>query len=138
MIALNNVLNIRYSKCNKWRGQIGSKKGFCIFSDVKYCYRAAAIMIGRSYRRAGAVSLHDIISRFAPDTENKTDDYIRFVCHAYGCDEYLVIDNLWDLAHLLYYMSIFEVGRKNVMCDVLGVYGFLLSFQDVCALYDRL
>lgn len=84
MIALNNYLNIRYNSHNKWRGQIGSRRGFCMFSDSRFCVRAFSIIVFRSYVRAGVRSYSDIINRYAPPSENNTSHYIDYVCRFCG------------------------------------------------------
>lgn len=43
-----NLLNIRYNESNKWKGQTGSYKGFCVFENTDYSIRAG-IKILRSY-----------------------------------------------------------------------------------------
>lgn len=78
MIGKNNYVNIRYSKLNAWRGQIGETLGFCDFEHHDYCVRAWLILM-RSYWRKGVRSVRDIVSRFAPPIENDTEKYVRFV-----------------------------------------------------------
>lgn len=41
----NNPFNIRYNPENNWKGQIEPKNGFCQFSDIRYGFRAAYIII---------------------------------------------------------------------------------------------
>lgn len=75
----NNPANIRYSESNKWYGQISPKNGFCQFSDISYGIRALCIVL-RTY--LNKYNLHDvaqIISTFAPDFENDTPAYIRYI-----------------------------------------------------------
>ena len=79
MIAANNVMNIRYNHLNRWLGLVGETKGFCVFSDRKYCIRAALILL-RTYRRKGIRTPQRIIFRYAPPKENDSSSYLRFVC----------------------------------------------------------
>ena len=79
MIGLNNPFNIRNSKRNKWLGQIGSTKGFCNFSQLDFGVRAAVKIVMVNYRRFGIKTIRDIINRFAPPSENDSEDYVRFV-----------------------------------------------------------
>lgn len=74
-----NVLNIRFNENNKWKGQTGSYKGFCIFENTDYSIRAG-VKILRSYRKRGIKTIQDIITQFAPPTENDTQKYIGSVC----------------------------------------------------------
>lgn len=86
-ILTNNPLNIRYTPMNTWRGQTGSRKGFCEFDSLKNGYRAALVLL-RNYIAHGHRTIHQIISRWAPASENNTKAYIRFVvAHFNGYDD---------------------------------------------------
>ena len=87
----NNPLNIRRGK-TLWKGetpqalpQRGSGEGaFCRFSSVEYGIRAAFCLL-RTYRnKYKAVCIEDIITRWAPPSENDTSAYIRTVCKLTG------------------------------------------------------
>lgn len=126
MIGKNNPLNIRYSLLNRWRGQDGSNKGFCQFVDIKYGIRAACILIMRSYRKKGLKTIRQVIERYAPPTENDTENYISFVCRQVGMspDEELRPE---DYAHLISAMSYMEVGFSDFVTipevlDVIDLY----------------
>ena len=73
-----NPLNIRYSKSVKWQKQTGMFKGFVRFESFQWGYRAA-VKILRSYHLRGIRSIRDIISTWAPPTENNTEAYIANV-----------------------------------------------------------
>lgn len=75
----NNPLNIRYNVHNQWKGQTGQYKGFCVFSSNAYGIRAGFKILG-TYIRNGINTIEEIISRWAPPSENNTENYIRFVC----------------------------------------------------------
>lgn len=77
-VELNNPLNIRYNPANNWRGQEGAERGFCKFKSVAYGIRAAYILL-TNYIKVGCNTLEDIISRWAPPSENNTENYIAFV-----------------------------------------------------------
>lgn len=79
MIGRNNPFNIRNNKGNKWLGQIGSRKGFCEFSQMDFGIRAAVKIVMVNYRRFGFKTISSIINRFAPPFENNTDNYIQFI-----------------------------------------------------------
>ena len=95
----NNPLNIRRSAANKWQGetkalpQRGSGEGashgtgegaFCSFIDISYGLRAAFCIL-RTYRnKYKAVCIEDIVTRWAPPTENDTQKYIHDVCKLTG------------------------------------------------------
>lgn len=76
----NNPLNIRWSVRNKWFGQTGAYKDFVMFSDLSYGVRAALVLLRRYINDYHLSRVMEIITRFAPPTENNTIKYINFVC----------------------------------------------------------
>ena len=90
----NNPLNIRRVKGQKWKGEapfppplegMGEAPGpFVHFSSLTYGLRAAFCIL-RTYRnKHHAVCIEDIITRWAPPTENDTHKYILDVCKLTG------------------------------------------------------
>ena len=110
MIGKNNVLNIRASKSFSWAGQNGATRGFCDFDGIEMCRRAGLYLLMRSYRRAGVVKLEEVIKRWAPPTENKTSNYVDFVCKRSGLQRGFVLRFLSDFASVLAAMEIMEIG----------------------------
>lgn len=125
MIGKNNPLNIRYVKRNNWKGQVGSTRGFCDFVSVEYCVRAFAILVLRSYKKRGIVTISQIISTYAPPSENQTDKYIDYVCEMLGCFPFDVLDNDFQLALLIVTMSRFE---SSTLLDLNVVHLMLIRF----------
>lgn len=118
----NNPLNIRYSTKNEWLGQIGHRNGFCVFSEEKYGWRAAFVLL-KNYYKKGFRTVSQIVHRFAPASENPTSSYVSFVCdklqqlgyEAYGVefkDAALDLGNDMVVVDLLLVMSIFETGER--------------------------
>ena len=90
----NNPLNIRRVKGQKWKGEApfppplegtGEAPGaFVHFSSLTYGLRAVFCIL-RTYRnKHHAVCIEDIITRWAPPTENDTHKYILDVCKLTG------------------------------------------------------
>ena len=79
-VRLNNPLNIRKSK-SKWIGAVddGCNGKFVRFNTPFYGWRAAIIIMARTYWGRGWKTPGDIISHWAPYTENNTSWYIAFV-----------------------------------------------------------
>lgn len=79
-IRLNNPGNIRRSDV-PWLGLAGLQDDpeFFEFSSPIYGIRAMA-RIFKNYQREGLTTIEDVISRWAPPTENDTDSYIKDVC----------------------------------------------------------
>lgn len=118
MIGKNNLLNIRSSTHYSWQGQTGSVRGFCSFDSEESCRRAGAYLLMRSYRRAGCNTITKIIERWAPASENPTQEYIMFVSKMVGiaANVDMVFDN--DYACALAAMEIFEngiIGKQREM-----------------------
>ena len=80
----NNPLNIRAGK-SKWLGQVlpqrGSGEGaFCHFESMEYGIRAAFCLLRTYATKYRLNCVKDIITRWAPPSENDTQSYIRHVC----------------------------------------------------------
>lgn len=72
---------------NSWKGQTGSNKGFCTFDTMEHGYRAALILL-RNYVKRGYDTIFEIVSRWAPESENNTKAYISAVlAHFNGYDD---------------------------------------------------
>lgn len=80
-IRNNNPFNIRYNNINRWKGLVGSNKGFCVFSDVEFGLRAGIYLLRKYIDVYKLKTVPKIISRFAPPTENDTRSYISYVCN---------------------------------------------------------
>ena len=86
----NNPLNIRKVPGTHWRGEVSSPLGevgrgsFVRFSSLAYGLRAAFCIL-RTYRdKYKLVCIEDIITRWAPPTENDTRRYICDCCELTG------------------------------------------------------
>lgn len=74
----NNPLNIRHSD-DVFQGEIkGNDKSFKTFSTMPYGYRAAFVTLA-TYLSRGCNTIEKIISRWAPPSENNTQEYISTV-----------------------------------------------------------
>lgn len=107
MIGRNNPLNIRYSRVNDWLGQVGQTRGFVNFSEVKFCIRACFIIL-MSYRRRGVKSYREIISAYAPASENDTELYIKYVCKKLDENSFSVPSSVYQYARLIRVMADYE------------------------------
>lgn len=113
MFIKTNPLNIRASKSFNWLGQTGSQRGFCTFKDERYCFRAGAYLLMRSYRRAGCFTLAKIIARWAPSFENPTSSYMKFVSDKTGYSYDFIPVTFENIAKILTAMEMFEQGYKD-------------------------
>ena len=81
-----NPLNIRRVAGTKWKGQSAEQtdKEFVVFEELAWGIRAAFCIL-RTYRdKYKAVCIEDIITRWAPPTENDTRRYICDCCRLTG------------------------------------------------------
>lgn len=107
-----NPLNVRASS-DKWKGSIGSSdNGYVIFSTPMDGIRAAATVIKNYGTKYGINTVRDIVSRYAPASENPADDYIANVCKGtgYDPDEKLDTKNPEVLKKLVTAMMKQEIG----------------------------
>lgn len=110
MIGKENVLNIRTNPNFNWVGQTGATRGFCDFSSVDMARRAGVYLLKISYRQRGVTKLCDVIARFAPPSENQTDNYVSYVSGRTGIRPDLPLTFDSDYAQVLTAMEIYEQG----------------------------
>lgn len=110
----NNPLNIRYSASNNWNGKVtpNTDGAFEQFKDMAYGYRAALYLI-RKYINSGVDTVSQVVSKWAPATENNTSGYIARVCSTTGYMPATVLsaNNKEQLCRLVYAMAIVENGN---------------------------
>ena len=87
-IRNNNPLNIRRSK-DQWQGMSKTQNdpSFCQFETMAYGWRAAFVLLTRTYYHTYRLfTIRNIIRRWAPPGENNTEAYIRNVARLTGID----------------------------------------------------
>ena len=87
-IRNNNPLNIRRGK-TLWKGEIRPPQpplggAFCQFESMEWGIRAAFCLLRTYVRKYRLNCIADIISRWAPPSENDTSQYICNVCRWTG------------------------------------------------------
>lgn len=76
--------NLRYVASIPWNGQLGDDgTGYAVFDSDEHGVRALAHQL-QTYERRGLTSVAQIISTFAPSSENDTAAYIADVCGRVG------------------------------------------------------
>ena len=82
----NNPLNIVKSLYNTWQGEIkpSKDKNFCQFETMAYGCRAALKLLRTYYEKHKCCTISKIIRRWAPETENNVQAYIRNVSRMTG------------------------------------------------------
>lgn len=97
---LNNPGNIR-SSSNQWQGLLDDGGGdFAQFDTPQNGVRAVMKDLQNQQKLHGASTIADVISRYAPPSENDTKGYIQFVADKTGLDPNQPVD-LTDPEHLI-------------------------------------
>lgn len=111
----NNPLNIRYNANNNWQGKVlpNTDGVFEQFTSMEYGYRAAIYLI-KKYINQGYRTVSEIISKWAPATENNTTGYISTVCSNTGFTPGTVIYTKEQIINLVYAMAIVENGKATL------------------------
>ena len=119
-IRNNNPLNIRRGAA-RWQGMSKREddKDFEQFETMAYGWRAAFILLGRTYyEKYHLNTIRKIISRWAPAFENNTKAYIYYVANQVGVNECdplpppRVAPAVW--MRIAWAMFEVEAGRRNV------------------------
>ncbi len=110
-IRNNNPLNIKYNPANDWQGQTGNNSGFCQFDTTVNGIRAAAVLLKNYINKHGCDNIIKIITRWAPNTENPTNNYIKYVSDKSGIepDKRITTANIKDIIRPMIY---FENGLQ--------------------------
>jgi len=79
----NNPGDIRPG--DQWQGMIGTNEGFIVFTDISWGIRAMATDLLNKINK-GENTITEIITIYAPPSENDTPAYIRAVSRDIGVD----------------------------------------------------
>lgn len=118
----NNPCNIRIST-DKFQGEVqpSGDKEFKQFETMAYGYRASFRILKTYINNYKCDTIRKIISRWAPKSENHTENYIRVVSERSGIPENDIVypDNREMMIRIVAAMSYVENGREAVMSDVI-------------------
>lgn len=81
-----NPGNIRPSSAYTWNGEVGANGGFSVFKTPEHGTRALVKNLYTSQEKHGNNSVREIISRWAPPSENNTTAYVNKVASDMGVD----------------------------------------------------
>lgn len=138
-IRNNNPLNIRRNNSNNWLGKIKYKDSqdnlFEQFTYLAYGLRASLILITNYYQKNNCKSITKIISRWAPPSENNTNEYINFVANKMGVskDVDLALTDV-TLSNLLRYMTMYENGMSE--SEVMNLFNSSNALNDALAMWE--
>lgn len=116
----NNPFNIRFNKSFNWDGQVHgiNWKGFCLFGSYHYGLRAGMKLLSNYRKLYNLKTPRAIIERFAPHSENPTNNYIDYVSKRIGIPENTNIpfsEAYW--VELSKAMIRFETGKETTATD---------------------
>ena len=136
-IRLNGVanitrcpFNIRASK-NMWLGLAGAHLGFAKFENLTYGVRAGIILV-RNYVERGFNTIEQLVKRYAPDSENNTQNYINFVsCYVQISPYQYLLSDTDHIFRLCQAITCFECGYELRYEDFLSIVKqFNIRFKD--------
>lgn len=126
-----NPGNIRISK-TIYKGEVvpSQDTAFKQFVSMDYGYRAMFVLIHYYYKVLGRKTVRQIISRYAPENENNTNAYIRYVSEAIlrGPDSEIDIASMDEMVLMVAAMSKIENGVPANIDEVIA--GWNLYRQD--------
>ena len=116
-----NPGNIRQSRSN-FKGEVRPSRdsAFKQYESMAYGYRAMFVLLNSYHKRYGLTTIREMISRWAPPSENFTEGYIRFVSERSGISADAQVDSRSerDMVPIVAAMSEIENGTKAAMADV--------------------
>lgn len=127
-----NPLNI--VKGSKWKGLRAEQtdKRFCQFESMAYGWRAALILIrnyinGTNSAKIKFNTIEKIINRWAPQSENNTQAYIRLVVQISGIprSQILFWEHRKSIVMIVQAMAYVECGRMFPLEDIQSAYDLL-------------
>ena len=116
MLNINNPGNIEMSKGTPFIGEIlpSKHKRFATYINMYYGYRQMYKLIQNYIKLYNLNTIEKIINRYAPNNENHTENYIKFVSERTGIDRHQIIpQNDPQLPKIIFEMSILENGFKQ-------------------------
>jgi hypothetical protein len=114
--GINNPLNIRYLASNAFRGQIGNHGGYGQYDTLNNGVRAAGLEL-TSYINRGLTTVTQIVSTWAPSSENDTASYISDVSSRMGVAATEPLAWPQDEVPLIQAMAYHENGYNNMSDD---------------------
>ena len=120
-IRNNNPGNLRLTK-DEWNGLLpGDDLEFFTFKTPMYGIRALAKVLTNYGKKYKLGTIKEVISRWAPPSENDTQSYIDAVCYRLGCGEDVPIElRCTGIIELLVRAIIFhENGQQPYADDVI-------------------
>lgn len=112
-----NPGNIRRS-ATRYKGEVHPSRDldFKEFSSLPWGYRAVFVLLHTYRVRYGLQSVEEMITRWAPPSENRTGQYVRYVAEAVGVAPGDAIETLDEGAMLSFAAAVSEVENGEPAC----------------------
>ena len=125
-----NPGNIRLSG-TRYRGEVFPSRDplFRTFESIEWGYRAIFVLLHTYAVRYGCRTLRAMICRYAPPSENRTADYLRFVAAQTSIDEDACVDTLdrKTMTAIVSAISRFENGLSADPAAVAAGWGLYIA-----------
>lgn len=114
-LTCNNPMNIMMTQ-KLWQGEIrptlDPEHRLCTFDSMQSGIRAGTKVLLAYYRLHGLKTIHTILSRYAPSSENNTEAYADDVCRRIGAqpDEEINLEDQGEMVALVKAMIHHEQG----------------------------
>ena len=108
-----NPGNLEISKGNPFLGECtpSKHKRFATYVNMHLGYRAMYKLLNNYIRLYNLNNIEKILHRYAPNNENHTENYIKFVSNNSGIDRKQILQqNDKRLIPIVYWMSVMENG----------------------------
>ena len=125
-IRNNNPLNLRYisDPARAWNGQVGNDAGYGIYSTPALGVRAASKQLQEDFAN-GDQTLGQLITTWAPPSENDTPAYIAAVAPQTGIDPNAQLDLYGNLPAIVAAIIQHENGEQPYLMTDLSNWVYL-------------
>jgi hypothetical protein len=128
-IRNNNPMNIRIG--NDWQGEKVPllEKQFEVFTSPVFGIRAGAKLLRNYQLNNNLNTIREVLNKYAPNSENKTDSYIAHVSEltGFGADNYLQLQDAQVLASVVSAIIKHENGFNPYSTETIAA-GVTLAF----------
>ncbi len=122
----NNPGNLRYiaNPARAWNGQVGDNQGFGVYSSAELGVRAMSHQLQEDFAN-GDTTLADLITTWAPPSENNTPAYIADVAAQTGLDPNAPLDLYPNLPAIVAAIIQHENGEQPYLMSDLTTWVYL-------------
>ena len=122
----NNPGNLRYiaNPARAWNGQVGDNQGFGVYSSAELGVRAMSHQLQEDFSN-GDTTLADLITTWAPPSENNTPAYIAAVAGQTGIDPNAQLDLYANLPAIVAAIIQHENGEQPYLMTDLSNWVYL-------------